>query len=87
MAVGTTALVLGALGIGGGLLANKLMTPKQSSPSSPMALPEPPKPEVAQDKAMDIARKKRAAMSQSVYTSPLGTAGEANVARKSLLGQ
>ena len=35
----------------------------------------------------EIGKRKRAAVTQSIYTSPLGIAGEAQVARKTLLGQ
>ena len=60
---------------------------KMAQQISPTPLPQAPKPEDSQNKAMEIARKKRAAMSQSVYTNPLGTSGQAQVAQKSLLGQ
>ena len=61
---------------------------KDGGPSpSPLPTPEAPKPEEATNNAQDIIKRKRAGMSQSVYTSPLGVAGEANVARKTLLGQ
>lgn len=54
---------------------------------APIPLPQAPSPVDAQAKAQDIARKKRAEMSQSIYSSPLGLAGEADVARKTLTGQ
>jgi hypothetical protein len=38
-------------------------------------------------KALEERRKRQIAGSQSVYTSPLGIAGSADVARKVLLGQ
>lgn len=61
---------------------------KDSAPApTPAPLPTPPKPEAAGAKAEDVVRKKKAAMTQSIYTSPLGIAGEAQVARKTLLGQ
>lgn len=41
----------------------------------------------ASDKASDIIRAKRATATQTVFTSPLGIGGQANVARKQLLGQ
>ncbi len=56
-------------------------------PAAPIPLPQPPTPEAAADKAQEIVRRKKVAMSQSIYTSPLGVAGEANIARKTLLGQ
>lgn len=88
MAVGLPLL---AMGLGGAAAfgISKLIAGSTSkfAQQNIQPLPQAPKPEDSQDKAMDIARKKRAAMSQSVYTNPLGTAGEANIARKTLLGQ
>jgi hypothetical protein len=62
---------------------------KQSAPT-PAPLPVAPSPEDANAKADENAKKKRAAVaagSKSVYSSPLGIAGQADVNRKSLLGQ
>jgi hypothetical protein len=56
----------------------------------PAPLPTPPTPDTAADKADENMKKKKATMaagSRSVYSSPLGAAGTADVARKSLLGQ
>ena len=55
--------------------------------SSPQPMPQAPSPVEAAAKAEDVVRKKRAAATQTIYTSPLGVAGEAQVARKTLLGQ
>ena len=55
--------------------------------SSPIPLPQPPSAEATGDKASDIIRKKRAGASQTVFTDPLGVASQANIARKTLLGQ
>ena len=52
-----------------------------------MPLPQSQSADVSANKAGEIIRKKKAAMTQSIYTSPLGIAGEANIARKTLLGQ
>ena len=87
MAVGTTTLLLGLAGVGGGLLASKMAQKQQPQSSSPMPLPKSPDPADSMAKAQDVIRKKKASMSQSIYTSPLGVAGEAQVARKTLLGQ
>lgn len=76
-----------AAGIGAGLLASKVMGGGKISTPEPPPLPQPPKPEEAENRAAEIARRKRASMSQSVYTSPLGVSGQATVARKTLLGQ
>lgn len=87
MALGTTTAILLGLGAAGaGVAANKMSAPKQQD-SSPIPLPQPPSAVDSAAKAEDVIRKKKAAMSQSVYTSPLGVAGEAQVARKTLLGQ
>ena len=80
--------LLGGAAVGFGI--SKLIastTSKFSQQNNLQPLPQAPKPEDSQNKAMEIARKKRAAMSQSVYTNPLGTSGQAQVAQKSLLGQ
>ena len=53
-------------------------------------LPGAPKVEDSVVKAETMANRRRAAMasdSKSVFTSPLGVAGQANVVRKTLLGQ
>jgi hypothetical protein len=87
MALGTTAAILLGLGAaGGGMAVSKLSAPKQQI-SAPIPLPQPPSSDTVMGKAQDTIQKKRATLSQSVYTSPLGVAGEANVARKTLLGQ
>lgn len=59
-------------------------------PPAPAPLPVPPTPEVAAVEADKKLKKKRAAISEgskSIYTSPLGIAGQADVLRKTLLGQ
>ena len=79
----TTAVVAG---LGAGFGVSKLMSSGSNKISAPTPLPQPPSVENAQAKADEVGRKKRAAATQSVYTSPLGVAGEANIARKTLLG-
>jgi len=91
MAVGTaTAIAIGLGAAGAGFAASKSGIfgggPKQPI-SAPMPLPQAPRPEAAAEKAAEIGRKKKAVATTSIYTSPLGVAGEANVARKTLLGQ
>lgn len=87
MALGTTATVLlGLAGAGAGLGASKLMAPKQQA-SAPIPLPQPPVQVDAVAKAADTVKSKRAAVTQSVYTSPLGIGGMADVNKKTLLGQ
>ena len=54
-----------------------------------MPMPEAPKQADASDLAQKKVKARRIAQrtSQSVYTSPLGIAGEADIAKKTLLGQ
>ena len=58
-----------------------------NAPSAPLPMPEAPKVEAVTDKADETIRRRRSALSQTVYTSPLGLGGEAAVAKKTLLGQ
>jgi len=84
----STAGIATLAGIGAGLGASKMFSQKGSSLSAlPTPLPQAPNPVDSAAKAEDILRKKRALMTRSIYTSPLGVAGQANVARKTLLGQ
>ena len=92
MAIGTaTAIIAGLAGIGAGLGAFGVskMGEKKGGGAPPPApsLPSAPSPEAGEEKAGEAARRRRAAMTQTTYTSPLGTAGQANIARKTLLGQ
>lgn len=90
MAVGTTTAVLLGLGAaagGAGIGMAVNSASKQKVASSPMPLPQAPSPADAIGKAEEVIKKKKTSMSQSIYTSPLGIAGEAQVARKTLLGQ
>jgi sugar phosphate permease len=80
-----TALVAGTIGAP---IASSVMAMTQDKPESPQ-MPEIPKVEDAQAQAKkrQIQRRADIARSQSVFTSPLGIGGEAEVARKTLLGQ
>lgn len=73
VATGTTAIVQGAKG-------------SKKGPGMGDLPKAPGMGEVA-DKATDRSNKRRASASKSVYSSPLGLSGQANVARKTLLGQ
>lgn len=76
--------------IGRGTGAGKFSNKGDSSGNSPIPLPQPPSAEKAADKAQENVNKRRVAQSQTVYTSPLGVSGQANVSRAALkekLGQ
>lgn len=60
---------------------------KPSAPSAPPSPPSAPNPAKSQTAAEADVRRRKGATSKTIYSSPLGTAGEANVARKTLLGQ
>lgn len=88
MALGTTTAILLGLGAAGaGYAASKSMANSAPKLESPKPLPQPPSPEASVEKAEDTVRKRRAMSSQSIYTSPLGATGQANIAKKTLLGQ
>lgn len=84
---------LGGLGIGKGPFetASDKKTNKErdalQAAQNPLPTPVAPTAEAQGDKAQELVKKKKAAMTRTVYTSPLGVAGEADVARKTLLGQ
>lgn len=69
----------------------RMFTPSKSKPSAPAPLPMPeaPKQESAQETAEKTALSKRKAISRSktVFTSPLGIGGTADIVRKTLTGQ
>lgn len=79
---------LGGLGVGKSPFSGGSSQGEASAPApAPIPLPQAPAPEAAQAQATETIKKKKSAMTKSVYTSPLGVAGEADVARKTLLGQ
>lgn len=59
---------------------------KDAGPT-PTPLPQPPSQDAATQNAQDSTNKKRVAMSQTVFTDPLGVGGQANIVRKTLTGQ
>lgn len=82
------ALIPIIAGVGGSILASKLASGgSKQALSSPPPLPKAPEPADSADKAQETIRRKRANLTKSIYTSPLGVGGEAQVARKTLLGQ
>ena len=62
--------------------------PKPKTPEAPKP-PAPPTRESAEEAAKEELKKKKRAMAgqETVYTSPLGLAGAAEVTRKKLLGE
>lgn len=54
---------------------------------TPAPLPEAPKPEVSAAKAEETVKKRKAAMTKTTFSDPLGLAGQADIVRKSLTGQ
>ena len=88
MALGTAAAILLGIGaVGAGVGASRSIGGRSSPISAPIPLPQAPSNVEATAQAGKVVKGKRAAVTQSVYTSPLGVAGEADVARKTLLGQ
>jgi len=84
----TTAAVIGALAIGGGLgLAGASMMggKKDEAPQLPQA-PTPPKPEDATRKALDEERLRRARMTNTVLTSKDGLTTDGATQKGTLLG-
>lgn len=89
--VSNIMLSVAGIGVPGGRglvkdINNKFLGGKQQS-SAPLPLPQAPSIDDASSRGEAISRKRKASQTQSVYTSPLGVSGEANVARKTLLGQ
>ena len=82
----TTSLLLAGAAAGG--LASTIggAMGKMKDKIQPPALPQAPNPNDAALKAQDMANKKRASSSKTIYTSPLGISGTAQVARKTLTG-
>lgn len=89
MAFSTSAMVAAAA-VGSLAAAGASIYSSMQQPSKPdVSMPKPPKQEDAQKKAELAARKRQKAISQnkSIYTTPLGVEDEADIARKTLLGQ
>lgn len=85
--VSTAAAIMIGLGAAGaGVAASKIMAPKQNV-TKPLELPQPPSTVDAVAKAEAVGAKKRAMATQSIFTNPLGVAGQADVTKKTLLGQ
>ena len=91
--MGLEALLIAGLGIaagvGGGIGISKLAGggSKGGAPEAPKPLPAAPNVADAEAKAEESVRKRRSQQTQTVFTDPLGVAGQAQVARKTLTGQ
>ena len=70
-----------------GALKSDKKKSNESVAAGPLPVPEAPKPEESAAKASETSRRRRINQTQTVYSSPLGVSGEANVARKTLTGQ
>lgn len=84
-AVGATATALAAGSIGSSIYSASQASRKPSVPE----LPQTPTVKDAEINAKEASRQKRiaASRSKSIFTSPLGIGGEAQGARKTLLGE
>jgi len=85
---GTTAAIIGALAIGGGLGiagASMMGGKKESAPQLPQA-PTPPTPEDSTRKALDEERLRRARLTQTVLTSKDGLTTDGATQKGTLLG-
>lgn len=84
--MGFTTAIVGGLAAGFG--ASKLLSGSvKQAVSAPLPLPQAPSVDDASARGEAISRKRKASQTQSIYSSPLGVSGEAQVARKTLLGQ
>ena len=70
----------------GATIATSFMGSKTKKQELP-GLPKSPDPSEEANRAQEMANRRRAMTSKTVYSSPLGTKGQAQVARKTLLGQ
>ena len=61
--------------------------PSTPAPVAPLPLPAAPDTSAIAAQAQQTIQQRKASMDQSIYTSPLGISGQANVVRKTLLGQ
>lgn len=93
MVSGAMAALIGISAIGtGAAIYGASRTGKRAKATAPPAIiPMPAAPKVAdvaaQAQVTAKAKKRAIARSRSIYTSPLGIGGEAQITRKVLLGQ
>ncbi len=86
MVLGTTAAIVLGIGAAAAGTAISKSASKSKAPQAPQPLPQAPSIEASQQTASDAIRKKRTGLTRTNYTSPLGVAGEADIAKKALLG-
>ena len=73
--------------MGLGFLSGLFGGGKKESAPAPLPVPSAPEPVDANANAQDKIKQRKAATTQSIYTSPLGVKGTADVATKTLTGQ
>lgn len=66
---------------------SNLFKPKETTPPPAPKAPAAPKPADSQAAASRAARHKKAAQTNTIFSSPLGIGGQAQIARKTLTGQ
>jgi hypothetical protein len=79
-------LLAGGAAAGASVYSSKQAAKSAKNASGPTPLPQAPSIESSQQTASDAIRKKRTGLTRTNYTSPLGVAGEAGIAKKTLLG-
>lgn len=88
--MGLEALIIGGIAaaatVGISKIAENNSGSKAAAPA-PIPVPQAPNPDDAASKAKDVVDRKRAGMSQTIFTDPLGVGGQANIVRKTLTGQ
>lgn len=88
--MGISALIIGgaaALGAGASMGISALTKPKTGTAPKAPALPATPSGAKTASQASRSVRHKMAAQTNTVFSSPLGIGGQAQVARKTLTGQ
>lgn len=59
----------------------------QQGAEAPLPTPESPDVAAAEEAAANNVQRRKAGQTRTTFTSPLGAAGQAEIARKTLLGQ
>lgn len=60
---------------------------RRDEPPPPLPMPEAPKVDKVADEAAQKTKRRKAELTKTIYTAPLGLSGQADVSRKTLLGQ